>query len=218
MKHKIGILCLSIIVMSLAVGWSANRSSSIRTYTTTETLKEMKSEEERKGKEENDTSSNEFLSIGDSTIVSKNIIDTNDKISEDKVTITLDNVIRGENAQKEVDNYNSTNPTSKIPKLVNDSLEYVIIEYTTTLPDDIKYTNQGQSSHVGIQICNLDGSTINTSDDNYSLRTMNFEQSQGLQSNDSGTTKTVITLPKNVTEFVVKLGDNSSDTCSYIIK
>ena len=154
MKHKIGILCLSIIVMSLAVGCSANRSSSIRTYTTTETLKEMKSEEERKGKEENDTSSNEFLSIGDSTIVS----------------------------------------------------------------DDIKYTNQGQSSHVGIQICNLDGSTINTSDDNYSLRTMNFEQSQGLQSNDSGTTKTVITLPKNVTEFVVKLGDNSSDTCSYIIK
>lgn len=78
-----------------------------------------------------------------------------------KVTITLDNVIRGENAQKEVDNYNSTNPTSKIPKLVNDSLEYVIIEYTTTLSDGIKYTNQGQSSHVGIQICDLDGSTIN---------------------------------------------------------
>ena len=218
MKYKIGILCLSIIVMSLAVVCSTNRSSSIRTYTTSETLKEIKSEEERKNKDENDTLSDEFLSIGDSAIVSKNIIYTNNRISQEKVTITLNNVIRGESAQKEVDNYNSNNPTSKIPNLVNDSLEYVIIEYKTTLPEGIKYTDQGQSAHVEIQVCNLDESTINTSDDNYSLRIMNFEQSQGLQSTDSGITKTVITLPKNITEFIIKLGDNPSDMCSYIIR
>lgn len=47
---------------------------------------------------------------------------------------------------------------------------------------------------------------------------INFQISQVLQSADSGVTKTVITLPKTITEFVVKLGDNPSDMCSYIIR
>ena len=212
MKHKIGLVCLSIMVVALAVGCSSNKNSSIRANASTnESSRESRSEEKSRRKDENEVSSDEFLSVGESVIVSKNITDTNNKI-------TLDNIIRGTLAKNEVDEYNSTNPTSKIPQLINDSLEYVIIEYTTTLADDLKVTKQGQASHVGIQVCNLDGSILHTSDTNYIIRSMNFEKNEGLQASDSGVTRTVITIPKNISEFIVRIGDNPSDMCSYIIK
>lgn len=219
MKHKIGLVCLSIMVVALAVGCSSNKNSSIRANASTnESSRESRSEEKSRRKDENEVSSDEFLSVGESVIVSKNITDTNNKITQEKVTITLDNIIRGTQAKNEVDKYNSTNPTSKIPQLINDSLEYVIIEYTTTLANDLKATDKGQASHVGIQVCNLDGSTLHTSDTNYIIRSMNFEKSEGLQASDSGVTRTVITIPKNISEFIVRIGDNPSDMCSYIIK
>ncbi|WP_195990347.1 hypothetical protein [Clostridium sp. D53t1_180928_C8] len=218
MKHKIGLVCLSIMVIALAVGCSSNKISSMRANASTnESSREGRSEEKSRRKDEKEVSSDEFLSVGESAIVSKNITDTKNKITQEKVTITLDNVIRGNQAKNEVDKYNSTNPTSKIPQLINDSLEYVIIEYTTTLADDLKATDQGQASHLGIQVCNLDGNTLHANDNNYIIRFMNFEKSEGLQASDSGVTRTVITIPKNITEFSVKIGDNPSDMCSYII-
>lgn len=137
MGQKLGVLCLSVMAIAFAAGYSVNRNVSIRTNATAnETLKEIRSEKKTKCKYETDTVSDNFLSVGDSDISFKNIIDNNDKISQKEVTITLNSVIRGEEAQKEVDNFNSTNPISKIPKLVDASLEYVIIEYTITLPNN----------------------------------------------------------------------------------
>lgn len=219
MKYKIGLVCLSIMVVALAVGCSSNRNLSIRANASTnETSRESRSEQKSRRKEENEVSSDEFLSVGESATISKNITDTNNKIIQEKVTVTLDSIIRGTQAKNEVDEYNSTNPTSKIPQLINDSLEYIIIEYTVTLPDDLKITKQGQASHLRLQICDLDGGTIYTSDSNYIIRSINFEKTQGLQSSDSGVTRTVITVPKNINEFIIKIGDNFSDMCSYIIK
>lgn len=219
MNRKIGLLCLSIMVTALAVGYSANNNESIKTNATiNESLAEIRSTNRTKGKDEDESSSSDFLSIAESATISKNIVDTNNKITQEKVTITLDKVVRGDDAKKEVDDYNSSNRTSKIPQLVDDSLEYIIIEYTTTLPNDIKSTNNGQSSPVGIKVCNSDGNCLQTNENNYSLRAVTFEKSQGLHSADSGITKAVLTIPKNITEFVVKLGDNSSDMCSYLIK
>ena len=131
MGQKLGVLCLSVMAIAFAAGYSVNRNVSIRTNATAnETLKEIRSEKKTKCKYETDTVSDNFLSVGDSDISFKNIIDNKE------VTITLNSVIRGEEAQKEVDNFNSTNPISKIPKLVDASLEYVIIEYTITLPNN----------------------------------------------------------------------------------
>lgn len=218
MRKKIGLLCLSVMVVALAVACSTDRNNTIRTnVNSNEASRENRSEEKTRRKDESESSNDDILSEGESTIVSKNIIDTNNKISQDTVTITLDNVIKGNEAKKIVDNYNKESTTSKIPDLVDNSLEYVIVEYTTTLPNDIKSTKDGQSSHVGIQVCNLDNSQIQSNNVNYILRSLNFEKAQGLQSDDSGVTRVVLTLPKDITEFIIKLGDYIDNQASYII-
>ncbi|MEN8078352.1 hypothetical protein ABFP60_15405 [Clostridioides difficile] len=218
MGKKIGLLCLSVMVVALAVGCSTNRNNTNRAnVTANESAKENRSEERTKREDEDESSIDTNISVGASATVYKNIFDTKNKVSQEKVTITLDNVIRGTEAKEIVDNYNTNNPTSKIPHLINDSLEYVIIEYTLTLPENIKDTKYGQSSHIGIDICNLDGSKLQSDNVNYLLRVANFEKTEGLKNTESGITRAVITLPKNVTEFIIKLGDNPEDMASYII-
>ena len=111
--------------------------------------------------------------------------------------------------------YNKNASTSKIPQLANNSLEYVIIEYTTSLSNNTKTTKDGQYSTVGIEVCNLDGSSLINENNDYIIRKFTLENSVGLQSNDSGSTKIVLTLPKALTEFVVKLGDNRNNMASF---
>lgn len=219
MRKKIGLLCLSVMVVALAVGCSTNRNNNARANATTnESARENRSEEKTRREDEDESSSDTNISVGASATVSKNIFDTNEKTSQEKVIITLDNIIRGTEAKEIVDNYNANNTTSKIPHLIDDSLEYVIVEYTLTLPENIKNTRDGQSSHIGIDICNLDGSKLKNDNINYLLRVSNFEKTEGLQNNESGVTRAVITLPKDVAEFIIKLGDNPEDMASYIVK
>ena len=114
-----------------------------------------------------------------------------------------------------INEYNKNASTSKIPQLANNSLEYVIIEYTTSLSNNTKTTKDGQYSTVGIEVCNLDGSSLINENNDYIIRKFTLENSVGLQSNDSGSTKIVLTLPKALTEFVVKLGDNRNNMASF---
>lgn len=216
MKYKFGLLFLSAMVATLAIGFSSNNIASAKDIAI-EVSNESCSEERTRRRYDNDEISDQLLTVGESSYVSKNIISTNQKIYQEKVIITLNNVIRGEEAKEQVNSYNKSNTTSKIPELLDDSLEYVILEYTTKLPEDIKQTNNGQSSNVSIQVYNIDGDSLLTNDANYILRAINFEKSQNLNAGDTGVTKTIITLPKNINQFIVKLGDNPSDMSSYII-
>ena len=216
MKYKFGLLFLSAMVATLAIGFSSNNIASAKDIAI-EASNESCSEERTRRRDDNDEVSDQLLAVGESSYVSKNIISTNQKIYQEKVIITLNNVIRGEEAKEQVNSYNKSNTTSKIPELLDDSLEYVILEYTTKLPEDIKQTNNGQSSNVSIQVYNIDGDSLLTNDANYILRAINFEKSQNLNAGDTGVTKTIITLPKNINQFIVKLGDNPSDMSSYII-
>ena len=203
MRKKIGLICLSAMLITLAVGYSSNTTESIRANATAK-----KSNSEQKGRKrdyENDFADN-IIDISESAVVSKNIVDSSEKISNDEASITLNKVIRGAEAEKII---------SKIPQLANNSLEYVIIEYTTSLSNNTKTTKDGQYSTVGIEVCNLDGSSLINENNDYIIRKFTLENSVGLQSNDSGSTKIVLTLPKALTEFVVKLGDNRNNMASF---
>ena len=202
MRKKIGLICLSAMLITLAVGYSSNTTESIRANATAK-----KSNSEQKGRKrdyENDFADN-IIDISESAVVSKNIVDSSEKISNDEASITLNKVIRGAEAEKIINEYNKNASTSKIPQLANNSLEYVIIEYTTSL----------SYSTVGIEVCNLDGSSLINENNDYIIRKFTLENSVGLQSNDSGSTKIVLTLPKALTEFVVKLGDNRNNMASF---
>ena len=172
MRKKIGLICLSAMLITLAVGYSSNTTESIRANATAK-----KSNSEQKGRKRD--YENDFA----------------------------DNII--------VNEYNKNASTSKIPQLANNSLEYVIIEYTTSLSNNTKTTKDGQYSTVGIEVCNLDGSSLINENNDYIIRKFTLENSVGLQSNDSGSTKIVLTLPKALTEFVVKLGDNRNKMASF---
>lgn len=219
MKKKIGLVFLSVMVVALAVGCSNNRNDSSKGNTNVnEISREGRSEEKTRREDESESSSDTMLSEGETTVIAKNILDSNNKSVQADTNITLTNIIRGTEAKQIVDNYNKENVTSKIPNLVDISLEYVIVEYTTTLPNDTKVTKYGQSSNVGIQVCNLDNSKLHNENLNYILRSINFENTQGLQANDSGITRVAITIPKDITEFIIKLGDTTAKQASYIIK
>ena len=128
MQKKIGLICLSAMLITLAVGYSSNTTESIRANATAK-----KSNSEQKGRKrdyENDFADN-IIDISESAVVSKNIVDSSEKISNDEASITLNKVIRGAEAEKIINEYNKNASTSKIPQLANNSLEYVIIEYTT---------------------------------------------------------------------------------------
>ena len=56
---------------------------------------------------------------------------------------------------------------------------------------------------------------LKNENNDYIIRKFTLENSVGLQSNDSGSTKIVLTLPKALTEFVVKLGDNRNNMASF---
>ena len=212
MQKKIGLICLSAMLITLAVGYSSNTTESIRANATAK-----KSNSEQKGRKrdyENDFADN-IIDISESAVVSKNIVDSSEKISNDEASITLNKVIRGAEAEKIINEYNKNASTSKIPQLANNSLEYVIVEYTTSLSNNTKTTKDGQYSTVGIEVCNLDGSSLINENNDYIIRKFTHENSVGLQSNDSGSTKIVLTLPKALTEFVVKLGDNRNNMASF---
>ena len=207
MRKKIGLICLSAMLITLAVGYSSNTTESIRANATAK-----KSNSEQKGKKRDYEN---VIDISESAVVSKNIVDSSEKISNDEASITLNKVIRGAEAEKIINEYNKNASTSKIPQLANNSLEYVIIEYTTSLSNNTKTTKDGQYSTVGIEVCNLDGSSLINENNDYIIRKFTLENSVGLQSNDSGSTKIVLTLPKALTEFVVKLGDNRNNMASF---
>ena len=168
MRKKIGLICLSAMLITLAVGYSSNTTESIRANATAK-----KSNSEQKGKKrdyENDFADN-IIDISESAVVSKNIVDSSEKISNDEASITLNKVIRGAEAEKIINEYN--------------------------------------------KVCNLDGSSLINENNDYIIRKFTLENSVGLQSNDSGSTKIVLTLPKALTEFVVKLGDNRNNMASF---
>lgn len=210
MRKKIGLLFLSAVLISLISAYSSSTSESTKVSSTSKQKKSLKRDEEN-------YLSDDLTDTNTIAVVSKNIVDSYEKISKDEASIKLNKITRGSEAEKIINEYNKNNSTSKIPKLSSDSLEYVIIEYTTSLSNNTKITKDGQCSNVGIDVCNLDGSSLINENNNYIIRKFTLENSKGLQSNDSGITKVALTLPKNLTEFVIKLGDNPNNMTSFKI-
>ena len=115
MRKKIGLICLSAMLITLAVGYSSNTTESIRANATAK-----KSNSEQKGRKrdyENDFADN-IIDISESAVVSKNIVDSSEKISNDEASITLNKVIRGAEAEKII------NTLGKLLKFIKNNFNF----------------------------------------------------------------------------------------------
>lgn len=218
MKTKKTVLFfLSAMVMVLAVGCTTSKNNN-NNLNVNELSKEESSRRENKRKEQDESPIDDFSEIGQTVSTYKSIFYSNAKASLENISVTLNKVYRGAEAQEVVDKFNESNKASKIASLEDDSLEYVIIEYTTTLPKNIKNAKNGQTSNLDVDLKTLDNKSLINEDENYIIRKNIIETEDSLQAGDSGVTKVVFTLPKTTNNFIIKLGDSPENMASFIIK
>ena len=221
MKTKKLILCSvsTLLVMASVLFLNTQTTNAEINYNETARFNgnSKESNEEKTEDECNESSIDNPIKVGKRGQALKKFTFAKNRISYKTVDVTLENIFTGTEASEIVRKYNSDNSINKIPALTSNLMEYVVIDYSISLPSELNTSKDGQHSLLGIKITNLDGSNIVDSETNHFIRVNNIDITENLNCGETGTSRVVFTIPKSVSQFIIRLGDSNELSAYYKI-
>ncbi|MBD7913442.1 hypothetical protein [Clostridium cibarium] len=145
-----------------------------------------------------------LLQIGQTGIASKFAVDS----SIHDANVSLTNVIRGEDAQRIVAEYNSTHNT-RISPLDSDQIEYAVAEYAITLPAGFPTNEYGPNEEINAEIDGLDGEGLTYNGILFVTTTLNLNEpsEKVLKIGVPEKGRLIFTLPKGCTDYLISFGE-----------
>ncbi|SHJ26189.1 hypothetical protein SAMN02745163_01596 [Clostridium cavendishii DSM 21758] len=148
------------------------------------------------------------LEIGQTGIASK-IAAKDPNLHNSNVSLT--NIIRGEEAKKLVDEFNSNHRAVQIAPLESSQLEYAVAEYDITIPEDFPHDIDGPGIEISSEINGLDGEGLVYDGVLYVNTTCDISpkgsENVVLKPNVPGKGRFAFTIPKGCTNYLVLLGE-----------
>ncbi|MEW8955923.1 hypothetical protein [Clostridium sp.] len=234
MKKKVAILILVTMLSTSLFACSNKDKNSTSTNNTSSTEESSKTSSETKSEESteksNEKSANSTksesakessiqspLQIGETGITSKYSVKSKD---ERKANVTLTNIIRGEAAQKLVDEFNAENGFISISPLESSLLEFAVAEYTTTLPNDFPADDESAiDQNLRVDITGLDGEGLKYDGILYIPSAWNFNSLKMsdvfLKSGESAKARVVFAMPKGCTDYLINFGEYDNTLAYY---
>lgn len=132
--------------------------------------------------------------------------------------ITLDSIIRGDDAQYIIDMYNAENPENSIKSSADSTLEFCVVNYTV----DLKAAEGVPEVSTEVQ-CSIGGSDLSTdlsfNGSTYnSFPTLYNPNGYTVTSGESGNGQIIFMLPVGCNSFSITFGDPTIQSATYLFE
>lgn len=191
--------------------------------------KEKDKGEEKQDDEKADEDKKTSSSKGDGSSIEKPLkIDEEGKIEvkvyngedEEKkefITMNIDNIYRGKDAKKYVDEFNSNDKSSLRIEEAEENCEYLVVEYSVVGPKleekEVIYAD------LDLDIKGVDGETLTVDNTRYYLSSVGMQEETRLKSEGSLNKMYLISqMPKNAKEFLMFFNKINGEGSYYLYK
>ncbi|MGG7178275.1 hypothetical protein ACQPU1_11810 [Clostridium paraputrificum] len=225
MKRKI-LSSLLVAMLSVTLVACGDKKEPTPDTTTPQVEDTAKEPEEEKPVATNTTakesSIDSKLNIGETGLASMlipSILSKNDSLETGTVKVSLDSIVRGDAAQKIVDEYNASDYGLTVASLDSSLLEYAVVEYSLTIPNDFPHDEFGPSPNITSSIRGNDGNGLVYDGILFSISTWNFPinyiEDPVLKPDVPTKSCFVFQIPKGCTDYTIVIGDSETQEAYF---